>query len=181
LGIWAPSRYTAYAFDCSQLIPSDFREAVTMLLANAANSASVPQTGFLLGTVLAVVCSWQRSRSLFWAIFAGILSWLYVIYFYVSRRQDEVITKSKSDAVFPSWRRRVGNLFYCIALAAILFGIRKIWLSDLPSNDSARLGACIAIMTNVIVPFAIAFAFYFWERKHTRTIETLSSSAPVNA
>jgi hypothetical protein len=49
----------------------------------------VIQTGVGLGSVIAVVCSWQRNRSILWAILAGILSWLYVIYFAITRRPDE--------------------------------------------------------------------------------------------
>ena len=39
----------------------------------------------LAGSVLAVVCSWDRNRSIVMAIIAGILSWLYVIYFALTR------------------------------------------------------------------------------------------------
>jgi len=50
----------------------------------------VVRNGVGLGTVIAVVCSWQRNRSILWAILAGMLSWLYVFYFAVTRRPDEV-------------------------------------------------------------------------------------------
>jgi hypothetical protein len=50
---------------------------------------TVTQTGIGLGSALAIVCSWQRNRSILWAILAGILSWLYVIYFAITRREDE--------------------------------------------------------------------------------------------
>jgi hypothetical protein len=53
------------------------------------NSQTVAQSGIGLGSALAVVCSWQRNRSILWAILAGILSWLYVIYFALTRRRDE--------------------------------------------------------------------------------------------
>jgi hypothetical protein len=43
------------------------------------------QTGAGLGSVIAVTCSWDRNRSILWAILAGILSWLYVIYFALTR------------------------------------------------------------------------------------------------
>jgi hypothetical protein len=33
-----------------------------------------------LGTVIAVVVSWSRNKSILWAIVHGILGWLYVIY-----------------------------------------------------------------------------------------------------
>jgi hypothetical protein len=47
------------------------------------------QTGIGLGAALAVVCSWQRNRSILWAILAGIFSWFYVIYFALTRRPEE--------------------------------------------------------------------------------------------
>ncbi len=50
---------------------------------------SVVRDGVGLGSVIAVVCSWQRNRSIMWAILAGLLSWLYVGYFVVTRRPDE--------------------------------------------------------------------------------------------
>lgn len=50
---------------------------------------SVVRNGVSLGTVIAVVCSWQRNRSILWAIIAGLLSWIYVIYFAITRRPDE--------------------------------------------------------------------------------------------
>jgi hypothetical protein len=51
----------------------------------------VVQTGIGLGSAIAVVCSWQRNRSILWAIVAGILSWLYVVYFALTRKADEVL------------------------------------------------------------------------------------------
>jgi len=57
-----------------------------MLLAQIADqSVIVTQTGIGLGSVIAVVCSWDRNRSILWAILAGILSWFYVIYFALTR------------------------------------------------------------------------------------------------
>ena len=50
---------------------------------------TVTQTGIGLGAAIAVVCSWQRNRSILWAILAGILSWFYVIYFALTRGADE--------------------------------------------------------------------------------------------
>ncbi len=62
-----------------------------MIIAQIAHQAThtVTQTGIGLGSALAVVCSWQRNRSILWAILAGILSWLYVIYFALTRETDE--------------------------------------------------------------------------------------------
>jgi hypothetical protein len=45
--------------------------------------------GIGLGAAIAVVCSWQRNRSILWAILAGIFTWFYVIYFALTRRPDE--------------------------------------------------------------------------------------------
>jgi len=36
--------------------------------------------GVGLGTIIAVVISWSRNKSVLWAIIHGILGWLYVIY-----------------------------------------------------------------------------------------------------
>ncbi|MDF2930863.1 MAG: hypothetical protein K0R36_194 [Chryseobacterium sp.] len=47
---------------------------------------TVTQTGISLGSVIAVVTSWDRNKSLLWAIIHGILGWLYVIYFAITDR-----------------------------------------------------------------------------------------------
>jgi hypothetical protein len=61
-----------------------------MLLAEVAGSTTiVTQSGIGLGSVIAVVCSWHRNKSIMWAILAGILSWFYVIYFALTRQPDE--------------------------------------------------------------------------------------------
>ena len=56
----------------------------------AGGDVSVIREGVGLGSVIAVVCSWQRNRSILWAILAGVLSWLYVLYFALTRRPDEM-------------------------------------------------------------------------------------------
>jgi hypothetical protein len=50
----------------------------------------VTQSGISLGSALAIVCSWQRNRSIILAVIAGLLSWFYVAYFALTRRSDEV-------------------------------------------------------------------------------------------
>ena len=62
---------------------------MTLLAQVIVQNHPVVENGISLGSALAVVCSWQRNRSILWAILAGILSWLYVIYFAVSRSADE--------------------------------------------------------------------------------------------
>ena len=79
--------------------PVDLRSAIrfgediknTMIIAQIANqtTSTVAQTGIGLGSAIAVVCSWHRNRSILWAVLAGILSWLYVIYFAATRRAGE--------------------------------------------------------------------------------------------
>ena len=41
--------------------------------------------GVGLGTIIAVVISWSRNKSILWAIIHGILGWLYVIYAIIVR------------------------------------------------------------------------------------------------
>lgn len=66
-----------------------FAEVVLESLPFDGGVVSVVRNGVGLGTVIAVVCSWQRNRSILWAIIAGLLSWIYVIYFAITRRPDE--------------------------------------------------------------------------------------------
>ncbi|MEJ8801225.1 hypothetical protein [Pontibacter sp. H249] len=51
-------------------------------------SRTVINNGVGLGAVIAVVASWSRNGSILWAILHGILSWLYVIYFALSRSSN---------------------------------------------------------------------------------------------
>ncbi len=50
---------------------------------------NVTHSGITLGAAVAVVCSWERNKSIFWAIVAGFLSWFYVIYFALTRTGDD--------------------------------------------------------------------------------------------
>jgi hypothetical protein len=58
-----------------------------LAVANFASNAA--QNGIGLGSAIAVVCSWQRNRSILWAILAGFFSWFYVIYFAITRQPNE--------------------------------------------------------------------------------------------
>lgn len=42
-------------------------------------------SGISMGSALAMILSWDRNQSILWAIFHGILSWLYVIYYAITR------------------------------------------------------------------------------------------------
>ncbi len=41
--------------------------------------------GVSFGSALAIAISWTQNQSILWAIIHGILSWLYVIYFALTR------------------------------------------------------------------------------------------------
>ena len=41
--------------------------------------------GVGLGSIIAVVLSWSRNQSVLWAIIHGLLNWIYVIYFVITR------------------------------------------------------------------------------------------------
>jgi hypothetical protein len=43
------------------------------------------KTGIGFGTALAITISWSVNHSILWAIVHGIFSWLYVIYYAVTR------------------------------------------------------------------------------------------------
>lgn len=55
----------------------------------AHTAGSVAQSGLGLGSIIAVVASWQRNRSILWAILHGLLSWFYVIFFAMTRQAHE--------------------------------------------------------------------------------------------
>lgn len=59
------------------------------IVSHAGDIVYVTREGIGLGSAIAVVCSWQRNRSILWAILAGILSWFYVVYFAMTRTEDE--------------------------------------------------------------------------------------------
>jgi hypothetical protein len=64
-------------------------EAANYMLVDK-GTQTVAQTGIGLGSAIAVVCSWERNRSILLAVIHGTLSWLYVIYFAVTRQPDEI-------------------------------------------------------------------------------------------
>ncbi len=62
-----------------------------MMLAQVSSGVqhTVTTSGIGLGSALAIVLSWHRNKSILFAIIHGVLSWLYVIYFALSRRDNE--------------------------------------------------------------------------------------------
>ncbi len=66
-----------------------------------------------LGSMLAVVSSWHRNRSISLALLAGILSWLYVAYYVLTREEEATIEplspeqrEAVEDGVIPIPRRQ---------------------------------------------------------------------------
>jgi len=55
---------------------------------SGSTSREVVNRGVGLGSVIAVTASWSRNASILWAILHGILSWLYVIYFALTRSSE---------------------------------------------------------------------------------------------
>lgn len=45
----------------------------------------VVRGGISFGTALAIAISWSVHRSVLWAIFQGFFSWLYVVYYVLTR------------------------------------------------------------------------------------------------
>jgi hypothetical protein len=50
---------------------------------------TVINNGIGLGSVIAGVTSWERNKSVLLAIIHGFFSWLYVIYFVLTRKKGE--------------------------------------------------------------------------------------------
>ena len=47
---------------------------------------NVAKAGVSFGSALAIAISWSVHKSILWAIIHGIFSWLYVIYFAITRK-----------------------------------------------------------------------------------------------
>ena len=47
--------------------------------------AEVARSGIGFGAALAIVISWSQNASVLWAIIHGVLSWIYVIYYALTR------------------------------------------------------------------------------------------------
>ncbi len=46
----------------------------------------VARSGVGFGTALAIAISWSLHQSVFWAVLHGVFSWVYVIYYLLTRR-----------------------------------------------------------------------------------------------
>ena len=50
-----------------------------------ANSVTAAKVGVGFGTALAITISWSVNKSILWAIFHGLISWVYVVYYAIVR------------------------------------------------------------------------------------------------
>ena len=62
---------------------------MNMILAQASQRAA--ETGIGFGVAIAIVLSWHRNKSILFMIIHGFFSWLYVLYFALTRRDNERI------------------------------------------------------------------------------------------
>lgn len=49
---------------------------------NQMTNTEVVYKGISLGSALAIVISWGLNKSIAWAVFHGVLSWVYIVYYY---------------------------------------------------------------------------------------------------
>jgi hypothetical protein len=66
-------------------------QSLPIPLSDVVTTQSAVNSGVGLGSVIAVVCSWHRNQSILWAILAGILSWLYVIYYAITEKPGKIL------------------------------------------------------------------------------------------
>jgi hypothetical protein len=52
---------------------------------NRTSRSEVTRAGLTMGSALAITISWSTHQSILWAIVHGFFSWLYVIYFAITR------------------------------------------------------------------------------------------------
>jgi len=80
-------------------MPTTRSSILLLSLLLLASCVSGPSNGYVqpvyiypgvgLGTIIAVVLSWNRNESILWAIVHGILGWLYVIYVLIAGRKKD--------------------------------------------------------------------------------------------
>jgi hypothetical protein len=49
------------------------------------STVTVTSSGLSFGAALAIAISWSQHQSIFWAIVHGLFSWVYVVYFALTR------------------------------------------------------------------------------------------------
>ena len=64
-------------------------ECYSQQTGNTGIKQTVVKNGIGIGSVIAIVVSWDRNKSILYAILHGIFGWLYVIYFIIIREREE--------------------------------------------------------------------------------------------
>jgi len=72
-------------------------ECFSQQTANNGITQTAVKNGIGIGSVIAIVVSWDRNKSILYAILHGILGWLYVIYFVIVRESEEKNKSSKTE------------------------------------------------------------------------------------
>jgi ABC-type Fe3+-siderophore transport system permease subunit len=62
---------------------------LAILLHEAPNYTTGISVGSAVFSSIAVVCSWTRNKSLLWAFIAGVFSIFYIIYWNLTRTEEE--------------------------------------------------------------------------------------------
>ena len=65
--------------------PFDRQPARGFTMHTTSRSTEVAKAGVTMGSALAITISWSLHHSIIWAIIHGFFSWLYVIYFAITR------------------------------------------------------------------------------------------------
>lgn len=65
--------------------PFDRHPAGGFTMHKVERTREVVRSGIGMGSALAITISWSTHQSILWAIIHGIFSWLYVIYFAITR------------------------------------------------------------------------------------------------
>lgn len=60
-------------------------ECFSQQTGNTGIKQNVIKNGIGIGSVIAIVVSWDRNKSILYALLHGILGWIYVIYFIIVR------------------------------------------------------------------------------------------------
>ena len=64
-------------------------ECFSQQTGNSGITQTAVKDGIGIGSAIAIVVSWDRNKSILYALLHGILGWLYVIYFVIVREKEE--------------------------------------------------------------------------------------------
>ncbi|MCM5662468.1 hypothetical protein [Galbibacter mesophilus] len=64
-------------------------ECFSQQTGNSEIKQTMVKNGIGIGSVIAIVISWDRNKSILYAMLHGVLGWLYVIYFVIIRESEK--------------------------------------------------------------------------------------------